>query len=112
MATWPPLLEDLQRDMKLTDVTLTDEQVEQLEQTLAAAIAYVERTRSDLDFTDSLGDDLMLGTLRYARRLDLRRETPVGLMVLDGITSTTIPGWDSDIERLLQIGRYAPMRFA
>lgn len=112
MALWPPTLEDLQVDMKLADVTLTDAQTAELEQTLASAAAYVERVRSDVDFAVEIDDDLYLGTLRLARRWDLRRESPVGMIVLDGITSANIPGWDSDIERQLQIGRYARMRFA
>lgn len=112
MATWPPLVEELQLDMKISEVTLTPEQLAQLEQVLAAAIAYVERVRTDLDYTGPVGDDLILGTLRYARRLDLRRESPVGMIVVDGMTSANIPGWDADIEKNLEVGRYSRMKFA
>lgn len=115
MAAWPPNIDALKLDMKIALVDLTPTQEQELQQTLDAAVAYVQRVRSDLDFTlegFDAPDDLVLGTLRYARRLDLRRESPVGMVVVDGITSATIPGWDTDTEKLLQVGRYGRIRFA
>lgn len=124
MATWPPLLDDLKRDMRMADdVTRFDVP---LQQTLDAAVSYVERVRSDVDFTAfsaedpterdttkvAVTDDLVLGTLRYARRLDIRRDSPSGMVVTDQIGATPVAGWDADIEKLLRIGRFARLRFA
>lgn len=114
MAAWPPDMNDLLLDMKLNGVVLDADSTAQLTQVLDAAIAYVERVRDDLALTDGaiVSKDLILGTVRYARRLDLRRESPVGMIVIDGMASANIPGWDADTEKLLGIGRYAKPRFA
>lgn len=120
MATWPPTLDDLKVDMKAeTEDTRFDDP---LAVTLAAAVAYVERVRAgEVDFDNpndpgdglvGVDDDLVLGTLRYARRLDVRRESPSGMVVADQLGAAPVAGWDADIEKLLRIGRYAPMRFA
>lgn len=120
MATWPPTLEELKADMK---VDAEDERFDvALQVTLDAAVAYVERVRAgEVDFAHpeapegeltGVDEDLVLGTLRYARRLDIRRDSPSGMVVTDQIGSTPIAGWDADIEKLLRVGRYAPMRFA
>jgi len=122
--TWPPTLTELKRDMRVdADVTRFDVS---LQQTLDAAVAYVERVRSDVDYAAfaeetpterdttkaAVTDDLVLGTLRYARRLDIRRDSPSGMVVTDQIGATPVAGWDADIEKLLRVGRYARMRFA
>lgn len=120
MATWPPTLDDLKVDMK---AEVEDDRFdEQLQVTLDAAISYVERVRKgEVDFDnpddpddglDGVDDDLVLGTLRYARRLDIRRESPSGMVVTDQLGTQLVAGWDADIEKNLRIGRYAPMRFA
>lgn len=124
MAVWPPTLDELKSDMRadLEDTRYDD----QLTQTLDAAIRYVERVRSDVDFAAAAAvdppaltpgkvavtDDLVLGTLRYARRLDIRRDSPSGMVVTDQIGATPVAGWDADIEKLLRVGRYARLRFA
>lgn len=120
MVDWPPTLDQLKVDMKM-DVEDTRFDVP-LQVTLEAAVAYVQRVRKgevDFDNPDDPGEDLVgvdedlvLGTLRYARRLDIRRDSPSGMVVADQIGSTPIAGWDSDIEKLLRTGRYSPMRFA
>lgn len=121
MATWPPTLTQLKIDMK--DLEVDDDRFDgPLQLTLDAAVKYVQRVRKgEVDFDnpddpgdglDGVDDDLVLGTLRYARRLDIRRESPSGMVVSDQLGSTPVAGWDADIEKLLRIGRYAPMRFA
>lgn len=116
MATWPPDLAALKVDMKMDS---DDDRFDvPLQVTLDAAVAYVERVRTDVDFTGAdatktpVTDDLVLGTLRYARRLDIRRDSPSGMVVTDQIGATPVAGWDADIEKLLRVGRYARMRFA
>lgn len=120
MADWPPTVDDLKADMKMD--ADDDRFNDALQLTLDAAVAYVQRARRgevDFDNPDDPGedlagvdDDLVLGTLRYARRLDIRRDSPSGMIVTDQIGATPVAGWDQDIERLLRIGRFAPMRFA
>jgi hypothetical protein len=116
---WPPNLDALKADMQV-DPTDTRFDV-QMQMDLDSAIAYVERVRTDVNFDGSVDpdapptpvtDDLVLGTLRYARRLNYRRTSPGGYVVVDGVGSTAVPGWDADIEKLLRIGRYARLRFA
>lgn len=123
-VTWPPTLAELKADMRV-DVSVTRFDVP-LQITLDAAVAYVERVRSDVDFTAFAAEDpterdttktavtadLVLGTLRYARRLDIRRDSPSGMVVTDQIGATPVAGWDADIEKNLRVGRYARLRFA
>lgn len=120
MADWPPQLAALKLDMKID--ADEDRFNVALQMTLDAAVAYVQRVRKgEVDFDapddpaeglDGVDDDLVLGTLRYARRIDVRRESPSGMVVTDQLGTTPVAGWDADIEKLLRIGRYAPMRFA
>lgn len=120
MADWPPTLDQLKVDMKM-DVDDTRFDVP-LQVTLEAAVAYVQRVRAgEVDFDNpddpseglvGVDEDLVLGTLRYARRVDIRRDSPSGMVVTDQIGAQPVAGWDADIEKLLRIGRYAPMRFA
>ncbi len=108
MATWPPTLAQLKLDMGVT----RDDKDAALQQALDAAVAYVERVRSDLDFSAPVTDDLVLGTLRYARRLDYRRESPGGAIVSMEAGASPVASWDADVEKLLRIGRYGRLRFA
>lgn len=121
---WPPTLAELKADMRVD----SDRFDAALQITLDAAVTYVERVRSDVDYpaaarapeepTDpdltkvAVSKDLKLGTLRYARRLDIRRDSPSGMVVTDQIGATPVAGWDADIEKLLRVGRYAKLRFA
>lgn len=124
MAVWPPTLVELKLDMK---VDAEDERFDaEMQQTLDGAVAYVERVRTDVDFltagdppaaadptkTALVTDDLVLGTLRYARRLDLRRDTPVAMLVAGELGTAVVPVFDTDVEKLLRVGRYARLRFA
>lgn len=113
---WPPTLATYKVDLKLAadDARYDDA----LQYTLDAAVAYVERVRSDVDYlgTDTtrkpVTADLVLGTLRYARREDSRRDTPLGAYIVAQVGAQNVPGWDADIEKLLRVGRFARMRFA
>ena len=51
--------------------------------------------------------DLILGTLRLARRWDERRKSPEGLVSLGEMGSGRVPSIDPDIEKMLRIGRWA-----
>jgi hypothetical protein len=115
--TWPPSLASYKIDLKLDapDTRYDDA----LQSSLNAAVAFVERTRSDVNFYEESGGptgvvtmDLILGTLRYARRLDVRRDAPLAAIVTDSLGGATITGQDADVERLLRIGRYGRVRFA
>lgn len=115
MATWPPTLEQFKLD---SDLLGDDRSDDALQVTLDAAIAYVERIHgarygfgregSTLPEQD---ENIVLGTIRLARRWDQRRQSPDALVV-QGDVSNTIPSYDVDIERLLRIGRYLPPTFA
>lgn len=119
MTTWPPTLTQLKADAK---VDVADTRFDTLlTECLNAAIAYVERVRTDVNFDDEsesdapatpVTDDLVLGTLRYARRLVYRADAPGGNVIVDGVGASPLPSFDSDIDRLLRVGRYARLRFA
>lgn len=121
---WPPSLASYKVDLKLDDAD--DRYDDALQTSLDAAIAYVERVREDVDFllageppavadptkTATVTMDLILGTLRYAKRLDMRRETPVGVFIAGQVGSVGLAQWDADTERLLRVGKLARLRFA
>lgn len=81
---------------------------------LAAAVAYVERELDgDFDFDGTLAgvapsptDDVETGTVRLARRWLDRRNSPGGLIDMGEFGSARISSYDSDIERMLGIGRF------
>ena len=106
---WPPTLDDLKADLNIDD---TRDDVA-LAQELAAAIARVTALRSDLDFLNDALDprpkpdsDVFLGTLRLAGRWFARRKSPDGIIDANEYGSVRVASYDSDIERLLSIGRY------
>jgi hypothetical protein len=113
-VSWPPQLQDLKDDLGLSDgrddVTLST--------SLDAAVVYVEDARAgDFNFAadpDSLlpapGSSIELGTIRLAGRWHNRRRSPDGLIDMGELGSARIPSVDSDLERLLGVGRFrAPM---
>lgn len=116
MATWPPDLDAFKLD---ADLLGDDRSDEALQVTLDAAVEYVERIHAGIfqfvvDPESSLplpDEDLVLGTLRLARRWDVRRQSVDGIVV-QGEVSNIVPSFDTDMERLLRIGRFLPMRFA
>jgi len=105
---WPPSLEDLKLDLKIED----DRDDERLQQMLDAAVAYVERVRSDVDYSAPVPADLVVGALRLAGRWNSRRRSPDALVDAGDLGSSRIPGVDPDIERLLGIGRFRGAMFA
>lgn len=113
--TWPPTLATYKADLKLDQDERWDVA---LQYSLDAAVAYVERVRTDVTYSgldedlEPVSADLVLGTLRYARRLDSRRDSPLGALIVGTLGAANVPGWDADIERLLRTGRYAKIRFA
>ncbi|MGW3992219.1 hypothetical protein ACWEF6_01910 [Amycolatopsis sp. NPDC004772] len=108
---WPPTLADLKEEMKVPD-NVTEDDVN-LTRDLEAAIAFVVRVRTDLDFgTYPLPDakvpdaDTVLGTLRLAVRWNTRRRSPEALIDAGEMGSARVPSFDPDIDRLLCIGKY------
>lgn len=101
---WPPTLEDLKNDLGIAADDTRDDA--KLTATLQAAVAYVERVRSDLDFESGVPADVSLGTVRLAGRWHTRRRSPDGLVNMAELGASRVPGVDPDIERLLGIGRY------
>jgi hypothetical protein len=114
---WPPGLADLKRDLKIeTDDTRDDER---LTDVLAAAVTKVIELRgATVNFTGqpstlpSPGADLALGAVRLAARWHARRRSPDGLIDAGEMGTARVSSYDSDIERLLKIGRYAGPVFA
>jgi hypothetical protein len=115
MSTWPPVLSELKLDMKIDPTDIRDDG--RLQQTLDAAVAFVERVRPvyQYDLLDAAQfglpaptDDVRLGTLRLAGRWHVRRRSQDGMIfVSQELGSARVPSFDADIERLLGIGRFA-----
>lgn len=113
---WPPTLDELKVDMKIDPGDTLDDV--RLTQVLDAAVSFVERVRPTFNYeADPVSDlpdptaDLRLGTLRLAGRWHWRRRSPDALIQMAEMGASRVPGFDSDIERLLGIGRYGPMVF-
>lgn len=107
--TWPPALDELKSDMKITDAR--DDA--RLQQVLDAAVAYVERAHAGaFAFAEVVSDlpevpaDIQLGTLRLAGRWHIRRRSPDGVIQAGDLGVSRVPTVDADIERLLRVGRY------
>jgi hypothetical protein len=118
-GTWPPCLSDLKTDMGDRDEQ-DDSKDGPLSMVLDAAIAKVRDLKGDVfdlggESAESGGEladpdaDLILGTLRLAARWHTRRGSTDNLVSLGDAGSAVVPSYDSDIERLLRIGRFAPV---
>lgn len=121
MATWPPTLDELKTDMKLSTTQVDAARDAELSQVLDAAVAFVQRVRPVFKYEPGNPDqfslpeptaDHVLGTLRLAGRWDTRRRSPDGLIAMAELGATRVTSYDVDIDRLLRIGRFAPMVFA
>jgi hypothetical protein len=116
-GVWPPSLVDLRVDMGDRD-DQDDSKDDRMSMVLDAAVEHVRKLKGwkyDLAEVEVSGvillaptPDLILGTLRLAGRWHARRTAPDNLVTLGDAGGLVVPGFDSDIERLLQIGRYTP----
>lgn len=116
-GVWPPSLMDLRVDMGDRD-DQDDSKDDRMSMVLDAAIEHVRKIKGwkyDLAEVEESGvvllaptPDIILGTLRFAGRWHSRRSAPDNLVTMGDAGGLVVPGFDSDIERLLQIGRYAP----
>lgn len=109
MADWPPELDALKRDIKVTD----NRNDVQLQVQLDAAVAFVERVHSGAyAFGDPFSPlpepdaDLVLGAVRLASRWYSRPRSPDGLVQAGDLGTSRIPTFDPDIDRMLKIGKY------
>jgi hypothetical protein len=117
MTTWlnAPTLANVKTDAGITDTR--DDVI--LQQELNAAIDYVMRVRSDLNYDgDPLnpgpapGNDFVLGVQRQVVRWHSRRRSPDAAIDMGTLGNARVPSFDSDIERMLGIGRYHGPVFA
>jgi hypothetical protein len=116
LEQWPPLLADLKLDASIDEADDRDDPA--LAQTLSAAVSFVQRVhRGRYDFgLGNVGDDLLpapdvtmsLGTVRLAMRWHTRRRSPDALVSMGEMGAGRVPSFDTDIDRSLRIGRYAP----
>lgn len=109
---WPPLLEDLKADLKISASDTRDDV--NLATDLAAAVAVAERElKGDFDFAGNNpllpepSADVREGTVRLAGRWNARRRSPDGLVDSGPDFGTSrVPRFDADIERMLGVGPY------
>lgn len=73
-----------------------------------AASAYVRELDSVM-WPDTWPDDVTQGAVMLAARLYRRRNTPGGIEAMDG-AAVYVPRRDSDVDRLLHMGAWAPPR--
>lgn len=116
-GVWPPSLTDLRDDMGDRDPT-DDSKDPKMVMVLDAAIEHIRKIKGwkyDIGEVEESGvvllpptSDLILATLRFAGRWHQRRTSPDNLVTMGDAGGLVIPGFDSDIERMLQIGRYTP----
>lgn len=120
-VTWPPTLDELKIDMKLDPNVVNEARDAQLTMDLDATVAFVQRVRpvyryDPLDPAQlalpGVTADHKLGTLRLAARWDTRRRSPDGMISMAELGAARVTSYDVDIDRMLQIGRFAPMIFA
>lgn len=112
--SWPPGVRAFKDDLGIDPEDIRDDP--RLAVQLAAAVAYVQNIHEGrYDFTaDASGPlpspdaDMVLGALRLARRWDVRRNSPDGLIVAGEFGTSRVPALDADIERMLRIGRSNP----
>lgn len=116
-GVWPPSLTDLRLDMGDRNER-DDSKDDRMSMVLDASVEHVRNIKGwkyDLAEVEQSGVILLpptaaiiLGTLRFAGRWHSRRSAPDNLATLGDAGGLVVPGFDSDIERMLQIGRYTP----
>lgn len=112
---WPPTLDDLKSDMRITDAR---DDV-RLQDMLDAALAFVAGVHDvasggtynvmDDPFSSAPPPDadMALGTVRLAARWHTRGRSPDGLVNAGDLGTTRVTTFDADIDRQLKIGRHA-----
>lgn len=111
---WPPTLAELKIDKKISPDDTRDD--EELQRQLDAAIDLVRRVHgarynvdSDVDSTLPMPDQAMtLGAIRLALRWQTRKRSPDALVSMGELGNGRVPSFDTDIDRMLRIGRFAP----
>lgn len=92
ILSWPPTLDELQRDI---DVTGDPRDSEELQAILDAAVTFVQRVRSDIDFDRLLiGETVILPLFVKNANGDLETPTTISLTITlpDGTTSVETLG--------------------
>lgn len=84
-----------------------DTDTEALNLSCAAANAFLRRYKGDEPPGDGWPSDWVLGTVMQAAGLYRRRNTPGGVDTF-GDTGMYVRATDTEVERMLRIGRYAP----
>lgn len=117
---WPPTLEQLKGDIKQQGLgTPQDDDV--LQSILDAAVEFVQDRKRKFRYDETDPDqmdlpppsaDLWLGTIRLAARWNARRRSQDAMINMQELGVTRVSSGDSDIDRMLRLGRYAPMEFA
>ena len=118
LAEWPPTLAELKIDKGIDPDDTRDDVAHS--RMLEASIAFVERVhRERYNFAGESGSllpaptaDTGLGTIRLALRWQDRKRSPDALVAMGELGSGRVPSFDTDIDRLLRIGRFAPAVFA
>lgn len=113
-GSWLPA-EDVKRHLGVS-AGASAEELASVETARKAAATYVEKQRPDL--LTLVGDvetyvptpDVFEGALLVAARLHARKGSPAGLASFGEFGPAAVLRFDSDVERLLSIGRYAPPR--
>jgi hypothetical protein len=110
---WPPTIDEMKTDRRVKLADVRDD--EALQQNLDAAVAFVRRVRSDLQYDELDPDqmdkpvpdaDVRLGTMRLAARWSDRTRSPDGLISMGEMGTARVTSFDPDIDRLLRIGRH------
>lgn len=112
--TWPPTLAMLKQDQRVPVEDTRDD--DDFSMQLEAAIAYVAGMHAEnYDVTGESGSTLpavpaqmVLGTIRLAVRWKTRRRSPDALITAGEMGAARVPSFDPDIERMIEIGRFAP----
>ncbi len=115
---WPPTLADLKVDRGIDVDDGRDDA--KLGQVLAAAIAFIKDVHAETYlFADESGSvlppadvTLGLGTVRLAYRWHDRRRSPDAMVSMGELGAGRVSSFDSDIDRMCRIGRFAPPVFA
>ncbi len=118
LLPWPLELADLKADLDIADDDTRDDVT--LSRQLGAAIEWVAEFHAGrFEFSSDPaiagvstlrlpGQQMRLGIIRLAGRWYNRRRSPEGLISMGDLGTANIPGFDSDLERMLQMGRSTP----